>query len=300
MAGRKGGLGKGLDALFADNDTGSFGTQVLRISEIEPNKAQPRKEFDEATLADLADSIREHGVLQPLLVRPLSSGDYQLIAGERRWRAARMAGLIEVPVVVREMDDQEEAEIALIENLQRQDLNPMEESLGYQNLQEKYGLTQEQIAKSVGKSRPVITNALRLLKLPEAVQEMLRKNEITTGHARALLSIEDGTLVAQLAQEIRRSALSVRETERRAADAAQGRSGKKARSNAGQQYDRFIQELQLAATEELGRTVRVQEKGNAGGGTITLEYFNRNDLSEIMERLTGEKLDLSTLNHWHE
>ena len=164
MAAKKGGLGRGLDALFADNAVEEQGKVVtLRISEIEPNRDQPRKVFDEAALADLAESIAQHGVLQPLLVRPLARGGYQLVAGERRWRASRLAGLTEVPVVVREMSDQEAAELALIENLQRQDLNPMEEALGYRTLMEQYGMTQEDAARAVGKSRPAVANALRLL-----------------------------------------------------------------------------------------------------------------------------------------
>ena len=164
MAVRKGGLGKGLDALFIDNTTDN-GPVTLRISEIEPNRSQPRKEFDEAALADLADSIREHGVIQPLLVRPLPSGGYQLVAGERRWRAARLAGLREVPVVVIEADDKKAMELALIENLQRADLTPIEEARGYQQLIGEYGLTQEQVADRVSKSRPAVANAMRLLSL---------------------------------------------------------------------------------------------------------------------------------------
>lgn len=167
MAVRKGGLGKGLDALFIDNTTDN-GAVTLRISEIEPNRSQPRKEFDESALADLADSIREHGVIQPLLVRPLPTGGYQLVAGERRWRASRMAGLGEVPVVIRELSDHEAMELALIENLQRQDLNPMEEALGYRSLMEEYQMTQEEVAKAIGKSRPATANSLRLLALPSA------------------------------------------------------------------------------------------------------------------------------------
>lgn len=297
MAGRKGGLGKGLEALFADNDTGTISSQVLRISEIEPNKAQPRKDFDDAALADLADSIREHGVLQPLLVRPLPSGTYQLIAGERRWRAARMAGLTEVPVVVREMDDREAAEIALIENLQRQDLNPVEESLGYQNLIEKFGLTQEQIAKSVGKSRPVIANALRLLKLPTSVLEMVRKSELSTGHARTLLSLENAETIEAAAKQVKKNALSVREAEKLVAD-LQVNKPQKHQTEAKKKKERYLEELELAAAEELGREVQVREKSRAEGGTITIEYFGRDDLADIIGRLTGEKFDILALDRW--
>ena len=160
---RKGGLGKGLDALFIDNNTGDGGTVTLRVSEIEPNRDQPRRYFDESALAELADSIRQHGVLQPLVVRPLAGGGYQIIAGERRWRACRMAGVSEVPAVVREMTDVEAMEIALIENLQREDLNIMEEAAGYRTLMEEHGMTQDQVASRVGKSRPGVANALRRL-----------------------------------------------------------------------------------------------------------------------------------------
>ena len=170
---KKGGLGKGLDALFAENTvTTDTPVSVLRLSDIVPNRDQPRKQFDEEALAELADSIAQHGVLQPLLVRPMTDGTYCLVAGERRWRAARLAGLSEVPVVIREMDDREMAELALIENLQREDLNPMEEARGYQTLMDSYGLTQEEAARVVNKSRPAVAHALRLLRLPPAVGDM--------------------------------------------------------------------------------------------------------------------------------
>ena len=167
MATRKGGLGKGLEALFVENETREIAPSTLKIGEIEPNRNQPRHDFDENALAELADSIREHGVLQPLLVRPLPGGTYQIVAGERRWRASRMAGLTELPVIIRDLDDVATMEVALIENLQRSDLNPMEEAMGYQELMQQHGYTQEQVAKRVGKSRPAVANALRLLALPE-------------------------------------------------------------------------------------------------------------------------------------
>ena len=191
MATKKGGLGKGLEALFAENAVEESGRAVtLPIADIEPNRGQPRKQFDDAALADLASSIAQHGVIQPLLVRPLPGGGYQLVAGEGRWRASRMAGLSEVPAVVREMSEQEAAELALIENLQRQDLNPMEEAMGYQTLMETYGLTQEEAAKAVGKSRPAIANALRLLHLPQEVAGLVAAGRLTAGHARAILAFE--------------------------------------------------------------------------------------------------------------
>ena len=189
---KKGGLGKGLEALFVDNATadGEHLT-TLRISQVEPNKEQPRREFEAAALGELADSIREHGILQPLIVRPLEGDRYQIVAGERRWRAARMAGLTEVPAIVRELDDLVTMELALIENLQREDLTPLEEAEGYRSLMELYGMTQEQVARRVGKSRPVIANALRLLSLPEEVRRTLAEGKISAGHARVLAGVED-------------------------------------------------------------------------------------------------------------
>ena len=178
MAAKKGGLGKGLDLIFMENETDDgSGAVTLKISDIEPNRSQPRHDFDEETLRELADSIARHGILQPLLVRPLPDGGYQLVAGERRWRAGRMAGITEVPVIIREMTDSEMMQISMIENLQRENLNPVEEALGYRVLSEDYGLTQDEISKSVGKSRPVIANSMRLLKLPQEILDMVSRYE---------------------------------------------------------------------------------------------------------------------------
>ena len=188
MAGKRGGLGKGLDSLFNDNIIEeSDSARTLRISELEPNRDQPRKEFDPAALAELADSIAAVGVIQPLIVRPLVSGGYQIVAGERRWRAAQSAGLTEVPVIIRELNDKEVDEIALIENLQREDLNPVEEAEGYRHLMNEYGMTQEQVASRVGKSRPSVANSVRLLELPDSVLGMLTAGDLTVGHVRPLL-----------------------------------------------------------------------------------------------------------------
>ena len=189
MATKKRGLGKGLDALFVDNAVESESrVNTLPIAEVEPNRDQPRKEFDQEALEELAASIAEHGVLQPILVRPVSGG-YQIVAGERRWRAARLAGLVEIPAVIKEMTDQEVGQAALVENLQREDLNPVEEALGYHQLMEQFGMTQEQVAKKVAKSRPAVANAVRLLGLPEEVLAFLRAGSLTAGHAKALLSL---------------------------------------------------------------------------------------------------------------
>ena len=190
MAKRLGGLGKGLNAIFIENDNEeNNGTVSLKISEIEPNRSQPRKEFDEEALNELAESISKHGLLQPILVRPLTLGGYEIVAGERRYRASRMAGLTEVPVIIRELSESETMELALIENLQREDLSPLEEALGYSVLMDEHGFTQEEVARSVGKSRPAVANALRLLKLPESVRELLRDGTLTAEGKSAALRV---------------------------------------------------------------------------------------------------------------
>ena len=215
MAKKQSGLGKGLGALMLENSVDEMvATNTLPLNEIMPNKEQPRKTFDEGALQELADSIVQHGVLQPLLVRPLASGGYQLVAGERRWRASRMAGLKEVPVVVKELSDVETMEIAIIENLQREDLNPIEEAEGLQALIDRCGFTQEEVATSVGKSRPAIANALRLLKLPPEVREMTKAGEISAGHARALLAFDSEAAIYEVAQNIVKNNLTVRDVER--------------------------------------------------------------------------------------
>lgn len=281
MAVRKGGLGKGLDALFIDNTTDN-GPVTLRISEIEPNRSQPRKEFDEAALADLADSIREHGVIQPLLVRPLPSGGYQLVAGERRWRASRMAGLSEVPVVIRELSDHETMELALIENLQRQDLNPMEEALGYRSLMDEYQMTQEEVAKVIGKSRPAIANSLRLLALPQSVAEWIQEGKLSAGHGRALLALEDEAAILEAAQTALKKHLNVRETERMA-QSAQNQPKKRVQP----EKDHYYTELELALTQVLGRQVTITAKGK--NKKLAVEFFDKDDLSALAARLCGDQ-----------
>ena len=281
MAVRKGGLGKGLDALFIDNTTDN-GPVTLRISEIEPNRSQPRKEFDEAALADLADSIREHGVIQPLLVRPLPSGGYQLVAGERRWRASRMAGLSEVPVVIRELSDHETLELALIENLQRQDLNPMEEALGYRSLMDEYQMTQEEVAKVIGKSRPAIANSLRLLALPQSVAEWIQEGKLSAGHGRALLALEDEAAILEAAQTALKKHLNVRETEKMA-QSAQNQPKKRVQP----EKDHYYTELELALTQVLGRQVTITAKGK--NKKLAVEFFDKDDLSALAARLCGDQ-----------
>ena len=217
MAAKKGGLGRGLDALLVDNsieNTSSSSAVKLKLNEIEPNKNQPRKYFDDEALSELAASIEKHGVIQPLLVRPLPGGTYQLVAGERRWRASRMAGLTEVPVVIKELSDADASALALIENLQREDLDPIEEAEGYKYLMETYGVTQEEAAQRVGKSRSAVANLMRLLALPKDVLELVRSKTLSAGHARTLLPLEDAALISQFAKEVIEKGLSVRETEK--------------------------------------------------------------------------------------
>ena len=282
-----GGLGKGLDALFVDNDTKDSGNMMLRLSSIEPHKDQPRKQFAEDALMELADSIRQHGVIQPLLVRPLDNGMYQLVAGERRWRASRMAGLMEVPVVIRDLSDHEAMEIALIENLQRKDLNVIEEALGYQQLMEKYDMTQEKVAERVGKSRPAVANALRLLNLPEQVIDMVKAGEVTAGHARALLKLDDEVEIIDIAKKIQKGRYSVRDVEKITAKKKEEPKEVKEKAEPVWQNS-FYKEMELALATELGRKVKVtvSEKGD---GSIELAFLSKEDLADIAARLTGNK-----------
>ena len=284
MAGRKGGLGKGLEALFTDNATGDVNSATrLRLSEIEPNKAQPRKDFDEEALASLADSIKEHGVIQPLLVRPMDNGSYQLVAGERRWRAARMAGMSEVPVIIKELSDRETMEIGLIENLKREDLNPIEEALGYQTLMETYDFTQDEISRRVGRSRPAVANALRLLHLPQEVIALVRKKELSSGHARAILALPDEETMIETAKKAAKGNVSVREIER----LAQGKRERPQKEKAGTR-DSFYDEVELALAAELGRKIAIQVKNQEKDrGTITVEFYSKEELADIANRLAG-------------
>ena len=280
MSAKRGGLGKGLDALFLENDAeSSENTVTLKISDIEPNRSQPRHEFNEESLRELSDSIANHGVLQPLLVRPLPEGGYQLVAGERRWRASRMAGLFEVPVIIRELSDAETMQISMIENLQRENLNPVEEAQGYQVLMEEYGFTQEEVARSVGKSRPVVANALRMLKLPKEIQEMVSSGEITSGHARALLGIEDSEEQIRLAQQIVKNDLTVRDIER-AAKAINQQKKEQKKVEAVHQRSSFFDEVELALNEHLSRRVKVVN-GKDSGGVLEIEFYSEDDLGEL-------------------
>jgi ParB family chromosome partitioning protein len=281
MAQQKRGLGRGLDSLFSDNAVAESGVVDLNINDIEPNRDQPRKEFDEQALAELADSISRHGLLQPITVRPTSNLRYQIVAGERRWRASRMAGLETVPVIIRELTDAECAEIALIENLQREDLNPVEEAMGYRSLMDTFGLTQEDVAAAVGKSRPAVANSLRLLGLPEDVLLLVNNGEISAGHGRALLAIKDESALYAAVEAAKKGA-TVREIERMASKNPKPKS-----KTDEQNTPSFYKEVELALSAEIGRKVRVT--GANGKGVLQVEFYSDEDLADMAMRLGGEK-----------
>ena len=281
MAKKLGGLGKGLNAIFIENDSeDSSGGVTLKIDEIEPNRSQPRKEFDEKALGELAESISKHGVLQPLLVRPLALGGYEIVAGERRYRACRMAGVTEVPVIIRELGEAETMELALIENLQREDLSPLEEAEGYQTLMTEHGFTQDEVAKSVGKSRPAVANALRLIKLPEEVKELLKENKISAGHARALLSVEDEDEMLTLAKLIADKGLSVRQAEQLCK-----KSGKVKKSAPAEKKPSYYSMVELALNEALGRKISISKNKGKEGGVLQIEFYSDEELTELSNKL---------------
>lgn len=280
MAAKIGGLGRGYDSLFDENAVDSTGAVTININDIEPNRDQPRKDFDETALAELADSISQHGLIQPIVVKPTIDGTYSIIAGERRWRACRMAGITEVPVIIKVADEQSLMEMALIENLQREDLNAVEEALGYRSLIDGYGLTQDEVAKRMGKSRSAVTNALRLLNLNEAELEALRRGTISAGHARALLSCEDEEMRGKMLTAAAGGA-SVRELEKMAAAAKKAKTAKTAEKR---QKPTFYSEVELSLKNELHRKVNITSNGK-GKGTITVEFFSDDELSDFARRL---------------
>ena len=281
MAKKLGGLGKGLNAIFIENDSeDNNGSVTLKISEIEPNRSQPRKEFDEKALSELAESISKHGLLQPLLVRPLPLGGYQIVAGERRYRACRMAGITEVPVIIRELGDTETMEIALIENLQREDLTPIEEALGYQVLIDEHGFSQEEVAQSVGKSRPAIANSLRLLKLPQSILDLISDGKISAGHARALLTLEDEKLMQELAEEIIKKDLSVRQVEKICKQ-----KPKPEKEEISEKKPSFYSMVELALNESLGRKIKVSKNKGKQGGILQIEFYSDEELTELSNKL---------------
>ncbi len=278
---KKKGLGRGIDAIFTDNSveelSSSAGAVKLKIIDIEPNRDQPRKQFDEAALYELAESISQHGVLQPLLVRPVNDGTYQIVAGERRWRASRLAGLTEVPVVIKDLTDKQVAEIALVENLQRENLNPMETANGFKELSDKYGYTQEEVSKIIGCSRSAVANALRLLSLPGEVQSMVSDGTLSAGHAKAILGIEDKSYQIELAKLVVKEGLSVRETERLARNANKTPATGKRTKKRNPYYD----EVELALSEVLKRKVKVTKSSKKGA--IEIEFFDDADLKKLIK-----------------
>ena len=282
MASQKG-LGRGLGALLGDFDqeiTEKSPYQLLPIHKVEPNRSQPRQDFDEEELQSLSESIALHGVLQPLTVRQLPSGYYQIIAGERRWRAARMAGLSEVPVVVIEADDKKTMELALIENLQRQDLNPVEEALGYRTLMDEYGLTQEETSQRVGKSRSAVANALRLLSMNEELLEKVRCGELSPGHARAVLSVKNEKKQKEAAQKIIALGLSVRQAELLCKNLSKEPEPKKEAPVFAVNY---IGECEKNLSKHLGRGVKIVNGKRKG--RFELEFYGDEDLQNLLDAL---------------
>lgn len=280
----KKGLGSGLDTLFMDNTNDIQVKKTLRTSEIEPNRDQPRKVFSDEAIAALADSIREYGVLQPILVRPLGTGMYQIVAGERRWRAARMLGLDEVPVNIKELSDLEAMQIAIVENLQRENLNPLEEASGYSELIEKFGMTQEKVAKLVGRSRSAVANAVRLLTLPESVQKMVENGDLSAGHARALLAFDDEELLITTAQKAAGGGLTVRQVEKIAQKSTEETPENPASDT---KIDNYFKEMEISLNETLGRKVKVDYGKNKGA--LILEFYDKDDLAELASKLAKEE-----------
>lgn len=276
----KGGLGSGLDFLFDDNTADVQVKKSVRLTEIEPNRGQPRKNFSEESIAALADSIQQYGILQPILVRPVGSS-YQIVAGERRWRAARMLGLDEVPVIIKELSDLETMQIALIENLQRENLNPIEEAMGYRDLMEQFGMTQESVAKTVGRSRSAVANALRLLQLSTEIQGMLEKGKISAGHAKALLSISGDKLREDTARRAAKGMLTVRAIEKIAAEEAEIDPEPFVMDPV---TDSYFKEMELSLSERLKRGVSV--KFGPHKGTLTLDFYDKDDLCALADKLT--------------
>lgn len=287
---KKPALARGLDSIFSDNtpsDGGSGGVLKLRISDVEPKSDQPRKDFDPEALSQLADSIAANGVLQPILVREVGSGGmYQIIAGERRWRASKLAGLLEIPAIVMDADDLTTAQIALIENIQRTDLNPYEEACAYRDLAKGFGLTQEEVSARLGKSRSAVANSLRLLDLPDPVAELLRSGELSAGHCRALLGLKDRSNMEELAKKIVARNLSVRETE--AAVRALNKARPKKEEDDEEVRVDYTNELERRVTDLCGRYCRITSKGRRK--TVTVEYGGEDDLEELLSAICGKNI----------
>jgi ParB family chromosome partitioning protein len=286
------GLGRGLDALLADNDITEKeqnGVTILKISDIEPNRGQARKQFDETAVLELADSIGKHGILQPIAVRKKANGYYEIIAGERRWRASKIAGLNEIPALVKEIDDRTASELSLIENLQRENLNAVEEALGYRDLMDKFGLTQEEAAERVGKSRASVANILRLLKLPKSVLSLIENDSLSYGHARALIPLTsqlDEDSILEHAEYIVKCALSVRQTEQYVKNVLNG--GKKnPLNNSNNVSNAYYKKIENDMSEVLGRKANIKQDSN-GNGKITLAFSGSDDLEDLIKQLCGD------------
>lgn len=289
MAAKSSGLGKGLDAIFEDNftESGNKGGTMLRISDIEPRSNQPRKVFDEAALAELADSIATHGLIQPVVVREDSRGFYSIVAGERRWRASKLAGLSEIPVVILDIDDSKAAELALVENLQREDLNPIEEAMAYEALATEYSLTQEEISQRIGRSRSAITNSLRLLGLPEDVKDLVADNEISAGHARTLLGLKDKEKYNEAIHLIMTKDLSVRDTEKLVKKMNNAKPAEATAVNDKVEVD-YRKELERRMTQHLGRRISIKDKGKAK--KLEISYEDNEDLEGLIVKLCGHNI----------
>lgn len=284
------GLGKGLDSLIpassSENKEMKQVETIVKIAKVEPNRDQPRKNFDEDALQELADSIKQFGLLQPILVQDRQDY-YEIIAGERRWRAAKLAGLKEVPVIIKNYTNQEIVEISLIENIQREDLNPIEEALAYKRLLEEFNLKQDEVAERVSKSRTAVTNSMRLLKLSNSVQQMIIDDMISTGHARALIPIEDEDMQLQLAQRIFDEKLSVREVEKIVKGILKPETIKSKKEETPQNIQYIYQDIENRLKEKLSRKVEISSKGKNGAGKIEIEFYSNDDLDRLIESLSN-------------
>ncbi|MBQ3184242.1 MAG: ParB/RepB/Spo0J family partition protein [Clostridia bacterium] len=289
MAAKSSGLGKGLDAIFEDNfsESGKKGGTMLRISDIEPRSNQPRKVFDETALSELADSIATHGLIQPVVVREDSRGFYSIVAGERRWRASKLAGLTEIPVVILDIDDAKAAELALVENLQREDLNPIEEAMAYEALASEYSLTQEEISQRIGRSRSAITNSLRLLGLPADVKDLVAENEISAGHARTLLGLKDKDKYNEAIHLIITKELSVRDTEKLVKKMNNAKPAEEVAVSDKVEVD-YRKELERRMTQRLGRKIAIKDKGKAK--KLEISYEDNRDLEDLIVKLCGHNI----------
>lgn len=293
---KKSGLGKGLDALFEDNNNESAGgVLTLRISEVEPNKNQPRQNFDEESIANLAESIRENGLIQPIVVRKSAMG-YQIIAGERRWRACRMLGMNEITAVVKEYDDEQVAKAALIENIQRENLNPIEEAAAYKDLMEKYDMTQEQLSKVIGKSRSSIANSVRMLEMPESIQQLLISGKLSIGQAKAIASAKDEETMEMIARQASDGKLTVRGIEKLITKFEEDEAETSAEQfevpdENSRKVRNYCTEMEIALRERLGRKIKITPSADGNGGKIVIDYLGMDDLTSIAQKLTSDTED---------